>query len=142
MALPPVFVKHGVEPHEVAMQQAARHILPGHVPDVLSYDAATKTLRMEAVDGMSLADFYGEDAAAVPPALWPAVRRLVAALLEGGLAYPDITGYNFMLDKATEQLYVIDFEHASPVAAAAEAPPFVRDFASGAAGARWNPDFA
>lgn len=138
----PAFVKYDVEPHEVLMQKEARRILPGHVPEVLSYDPATKTLIMQGINGMSLSDFYGESASAVPEKLWQEVRRLVSVLLDNGVVYKDITGYNFILEEETDKVYIIDFEHAAFLWARSPLPTFVKDFVSGASGVRWNPEFA
>lgn len=145
----PAFVKYDVELHEVMMQKEAYRIMPDHVPEVISYDPATKTLVMQGIHGYSLADFYGESASAVPEKLWHEVRRLVSVLLKNGLIYKDITGYNFILEEETEKVYIIDFEHAAfvspalpPRSAPPQPPAFVKDFVSGASGVRWNPEFA
>lgn len=135
------FIKNDVEPHEVLMQERARSILPDHVPDILSYDPATKVLRMQAIQGSSLADFYGEQATAVPPKLWTEVRRLVSVLLQNGMIYRDITGYNFIMEEKTGKIYIIDFEHAKATSNT-KVPSFVQEFVSGAGGVYWNPDFA
>jgi tRNA A-37 threonylcarbamoyl transferase component Bud32 len=94
----PPYVKAGVSPSEHAAHAAALALgLPA--PAIISYDAAARTLAMQRIrpDGQSVADLYGDE---VPPAVWEAARELVAALLEGGVEYPDITGYNFIEDDA------------------------------------------
>ena len=81
------------------------------VPRVIGYDAETKTLRMEAVTGMSLADWFGEAFEAVPGRHIDSARRFVRFLADNGVEHPDITGYNFMVDDGGN-FYAIDFEHA------------------------------
>jgi len=145
-------VKGGVTEHEAAMQRRAAKLLPAHVPRVLRYEKARLRMKMSLVSGCTLAYMYGNDCRAIPAWVWGEVRRLVRTLYEGGVVYPDITSYNFMID-ADEKIWIIDFEHCTTrepgpfVAAAAAAPApgeqwFVREFLSGDSGDVWNEDFA
>ena len=52
--------------------------------------------------------------------------------------YPDITGYNFMLDKG-ENLWIIDFEHAKCRDIQEPTDNFVLKFINGTN--EWNPEF-
>ena len=52
--------------------------------------------------------------------------------------YPDITGYNFMLDKG-EHLWIIDFEHAKCRDIQEPTDNFVLKFINGTN--EWNPEF-
>jgi tRNA A-37 threonylcarbamoyl transferase component Bud32 len=143
-------VKGGVTEHEAAMQRRAAKLLPAHVPHVLRYEKARLRMKMSLVSGCTLAYMYGNDCRAIPAWVWGEVRRLVRTLYEGGVVYPDITSYNFMID-ADEKIWIIDFEHCTtrepgPFAAGGAPAPgeqwFVREFLSGDSGDVWNEDFA
>jgi len=58
----------------------------------------------------------------VPPHVFARVRELVARLVDGcGMDFPDLTGYNVMIDfDNTDQMWLVDFEHARDVAGRAE----------------------
>ena len=42
---------------------------------------------MELINGMSVSDFYGEDAIHVPDSVWAQAQSLVAELYKNGLVY-------------------------------------------------------
>ena len=88
---------------------------------------------MERIEGMTLADFYGDD---IPEFAWKEVRRIVGLLLQNGIQYVDITPYNFMIEEKTEKIYVIDYGHAKKF----NVNWFLMDFLGGSN--KWNPDFA
>ncbi len=88
---------------------------------------------MERIEGMTLADFYGDD---IPEFAWKEVRRIVGLLLQNGIQYVDITPYNFMIEEKTEKIYVIDYGHAKKFSV----NWFLMDFLGGSN--KWNPDFA
>jgi len=149
-------VKGGVSEHEAAMQRRAAKLLPAHVPRVLRYEKARRRMKMALVSGCTLAYMYGNDCRKIPAWVWAECRRLVRTLYEGGVVYPDITSYNFMIEPETGKIWIVDFEHcttrepgpfaaAGGAAAAAPAPGeqwFVREFLSGDSGDVWNEDFA
>ena len=147
-------VKCGVTEHEAAMQRRAAKLLPEHVPRVLRYEKARRRMKMSLVGGCTLAYMYGNDCSEIPAWVWAECRRLVRTLYEGGVVYPDITSYNFMIEPETGKIWIVDFEHCTtrepgPFAAAggdgARAPGeqwFVREFLSGDSGDVWNEDFA
>ena len=139
----PVFTKAGVGQAEVdAHMRALSHGV--RAPQIHSYDAATQTLTMEAVGSMSVANFYGKHEP--PDWVWDEARNLVCQLLDCGISYPDITGYNFMMplddDEVYGGLWVIDFGHAvqSPLSDLTPEHEFVTDFIDGQN--LWNPHFA
>ena len=133
-----VFEKGGVTAHEHGMQHHAALVLPDRVPAVLAYDAAAQVLRMRRIRGSTLAQLYGGDAGAVPPSTWAQVHGIVAALLAGGVIYPDINARNFMVEAATGTVFVIDFEHAYPRDYVDTVEAFV---AAGGGAPQWNDDF-
>ena len=131
------FVKAGVAEHEVAMHRRA---LAGGIPapEILSWDPAMSELTMSQLPGMSVSDFYGEEAEAVPARVFAKVRELVVRLVDGaGLDYPDLTGYNIMVDG--DRMWIVDFEHARPVTGRPDCCAFVRGFLGGRDG--WNLEF-
>lgn len=144
-------VKEGVTEHEAEMQRRAVRLLPANVPRVVRYEKARKRMKMHLVKGETLVYMYGADGAAVPEWIWAEVRRLVMALYVKGIVYADITGYNFMIESESGNIWMLDFEHCTtrdPGPFVEGEPPakgeswFVREFLSGDSGNVWNEDFA
>ena len=92
------------------MHTRAAQILAGSVPQIVSYDNKARTLTMELIDGMSVSDFYGEDAIHVPDSIWTQAQSLVAELYKNGIVYSDVSGCNFIKGK-DGKLKIINFEH-------------------------------
>lgn len=141
-------VKERVTEHEAEMQRRAVSLLPANVPGVVLYEKEHERMTMHFVHGETLADFYG---AAVPDWVWAEVRRLVMALYVEGIVYADITGYNFMIETDSDNIWMLDFEHCTTrdPGPFVEGEPtamgeswFVREFLSGNSGNKWNEDFA
>ena len=105
-----LYCKKHVSKHEFKMHTRAVEILADSVPKIVSYDDETRTLTMELLEGMSVSDFYGEDAIHVPDSVWTQAQSLVSELYKNGIVYSDVTGYNLMEDN-NGNLKIIDFEH-------------------------------
>jgi len=82
-----------------------------HIPKIISYNADTKCLVLERVNGDNLSNIYGENITDVPVNIITIIRQFLKFLCEQGIDYIDITGYNFMFD-VDENIWIIDFEHA------------------------------
>lgn len=145
------FVKADVSAHEAYMQRRAAKLLPDHVPRVIAYYTKTHRMKMQRIVGDTIATIFGEAPGDTPPKIWDEIRRLVRTLYEGGIVHADITSFNFMIDAATETVWIIDFEHcttrppgpfADGDAPAKDEHWFVREFLSGDSGNVWNEDFA
>ncbi len=108
-----LFGKGDMSKEEVALQRmaASLHVAPS-IHSTVSYNGMDVHL-MYRVPGMSLADFYGEDA--VPVQAWDEVRRILQCLWNAGIEYRDITPYNFMIEPETGKIWVIDFGDARRV---------------------------
>ena len=77
----------------------------------------------------------------VPAHVYAKVRVIVAHMVDvAGLDFPDLTGFNVMVDEAGQAAWIIDFEHAQPVGGRAECCDFIQAFLGGRDG--WNIDFA
>ena len=144
-------VKEGVIEHEAEMQRRAARLLPENVPRVVRYEKALERMKMELVRGETLAEWFGEHPSLIPEDIWTEVRRLVMVLYEAGIVYSDVTGYNFMIERESGKIWMIDFEHCTARAPGpftdgdelAEGESwFVREFLSGDSGNVWNEDFA
>ena len=134
------FVKAGVAPREYEVHTRVLQVAGLRVPQILCYDPERQILIMEKVPGgMSIADFYGADFEAVPSSVVESVRSAVGRLVAAGVAHPDLTGYNFMLDEEN-QLWCIDFGHAQLAEDPDDVDPFIRQFVTGAVDS-WNPEF-
>ena len=106
------YTKEGVEYHEYEMHKYVYDLDILNVPKIIDYNRATKTMVMERINGLSLSDFYGEEARAVPEEMFEEARDIIKTLVLYNIEYPDITGYNFILDEKEEEVWIIDFEHA------------------------------
>jgi|UniRef100_A0A6C0IQU7 tRNA A-37 threonylcarbamoyl transferase component Bud32 len=107
-------------------------------PDVISYDETSKTLVLTKINGMSIADFYGDSDEATPTIIFDQIRDIIKELFIKHICYPDITGYNFMIDE-NEKVWIIDFGHAYVVSPTKPMDEFVIKFMNGHNA--WNPEF-
>jgi tRNA A-37 threonylcarbamoyl transferase component Bud32 len=90
-------------------------------------------LLMKRVEGMSLADFYGEED--VPSRVWVEVREILQRLWCNGIEFEDITPYNFMIEPESGKVWVVDFGHARRVAMC----PALKGILNG--GSVWNAEY-
>ena len=129
-----MFVKVVSSPLEIELQTIAASY--GFAPHIRSKNGLT--VEMDSIDGMSVADLYSDDPAAVPDSIWAEIRRILTILYEKeGIEYVDITGYNFMVENGTEKVWIIDFGHAYY---ARKINWCLKDVLKGAK--VWNTDFA
>lgn len=140
-----VFEKNCVSKREFELlKKAYDNGIPTSKP--LDYEPETLTLKMEKISGMSLADFYGDTPEGlreiITSGAMDKVKEIVKNLKEIGIIYPDITGYNFMINSETEEIYVIDFGHAFELNQEQfNHVLFVKEFISGRHTPIWNPNF-
>ena len=137
-----IYTKHNVELGEYNMHNYVYNVAARngyiYVPHIHSYDRKSKTLVMDKISGMSVADFYGEDIACVPESVLKECRYIISKLWNNNIIYPDITGYNFIQDDDGD-IWLIDFEHAYFFYDTEGMDPFVCEFIRGCN--LWNPDF-
>ncbi len=119
--------------YQLSQDPLSRGIL--NVPKIIHYDIAEKTLVMEDVGFMNLADFYGEDESNIDPALFARIREIIKFLYNNHVVYPDITGYNF-IEKGSK-LWLIDFGDADFKTHAKDT--FVERFIRDEKYNKWNP---
>ena len=93
---------------------------------------------MQKIHGDNLSNIYGEDIENVPIKLIKIIRQLLDLLNQYLIDYIDITGYNFMLDKS-DNLWILDFEHAKCRNNNDKVNPFLLKFINGKLS--WNPEF-
>ena len=87
---------------------------------------------------MSVADTYGDSDKSTPKEIYDRIRMIIKEMVKLSICYPDITGYNFMIDK-NDKLWIIDFGHAYITNPKDKLDHFVEKFINGYDG--WNPDF-
>lgn len=134
------FSKPNVSLHEYTVHQQAWAMQIVPIPKVLSYDPLAKTMVMQRIDGMNLSDMFGESASDVPEELLLQVQNIIQELRAHHIQYIDLTGYNFVLEEATQKVWIIDFEHA--VFDDEHVPEVVREFCESNVGElKWNPNF-
>jgi len=127
---------------EVEIQQTvAKYGFAPRIVDLhLTYDnnKYTGIIRMEHLDGMSLADMYTDNADKISTEIWDKIRMIIKTLYEKeGIEYIDITGYNFI--EKDNHIYIIDFGDAKYTKQSEKINSFLEKFLNGHNG--WNPDF-
>lgn len=130
-----VFVKNDVSICEYKIHTYALGLdLP--CPRIYGYDPDKKTMHMQRLPGMSVADMYGENPDEVPEWIFENIRTILKTLYVNNVEYPDITGYNFMVHE--NKIYILDFGHAV-VHDSLPTNEFMLKFINGHNG--WNPEF-
>ncbi len=121
--------------NEIDLQIEAAHL--GVAPNLYRHYVNNNKvyIEMEKLDGMSLADMYGDVPENIPDEMWDQVHDIIRRLYMHGIHYIDITAYNFIVDDNEERVRIIDFGHARKV----PVNYFLEEFLQGAN--EWNPDF-
>ena len=135
------YTKVNVTPYEYALHAHIENIENIKCPKLITYDIFKSTLVMEKINGLNISDFYGENAKDVPNKVFERIQYIIITLYNNNIIYPDITGYNFILDDIGE-VWIIDFEHAvisENIKEDIKKYPFVMEFINGSN--EWNPDF-
>lgn len=131
-----IFVKKNVSFHEYNMHLYIYHLKIANVPKIISYNKNLRRMTMEKIQGMSIADYYGESFSKVPKNIINQVRSIIKKLQEKNITYPDITGYNFIYDQNNDKIWIIDFEHS--YFDFEKSNDFVNQFIKGVKN-QWNP---
>lgn len=82
-----------------------------NTPKPTGFNKATNVLTMTKLDAMNISDLYGEDFENVPECIIEQIQEIIKTLYNNYIVFPDITGYNFMID-SNDKIWIIDFEHA------------------------------
>jgi tRNA A-37 threonylcarbamoyl transferase component Bud32 len=118
---------------EAAMLGVAPKLYNYHVYKTV--DTGSKVyIEMERLEGIALADMYGEASEDIADNIWEQMHGIVRLLYMNDIHYIDLTAYNFIVDN-TGAVKVIDFGHAEKI----HVNDFLKDFLQGRKG--WNPDF-
>ena len=144
-----LFVKENVNEKEYFIHQWIYYLIKNNsnskenhinikVPKIYNYDSENKRLTMQIIYGDNLSNIYGEDIKNVPKKLINIIQKTINLMNSYLVEYPDITGYNFMLDKS-DNLWIIDFEHAKCRDIQEPTDDFVLKFINGCN--EWNPEF-
>jgi tRNA A-37 threonylcarbamoyl transferase component Bud32 len=110
-----IFSKPNVDIHEYHMHKYIYDLKLNNlnIPRPISYDPNTKIFQMEKINGMNLADYYGEQPSDIDSDIFDKIREIISTLYDEGILYPDITGYNFIMDDSDHsKIWIIDFEHS------------------------------
>jgi len=109
-----------------------------NMPRIVSYDETNKVMKMQRIYGSNVADFYGENISGIPSSVLTSISDILTKLTSNNIEYPDITGYNFMIDEDSNEVWIIDFEHAK------HNDNITDEFILGSCEQikKWNPDFA
>ena len=115
------------------------------IPKIFAYDAISHIMVMEKIDGMTVADYYGESDDDTPTFVYDEIRKILTNLSILNIDYIDITGYNFIIkpeeieQNEYQSIWIIDFEHARIRKQPTTNNDFLSSFLNGHNG--WNPDF-
>jgi tRNA A-37 threonylcarbamoyl transferase component Bud32 len=138
---PDYYVKQDVSFHEYKMHIFAYNISLNttifNVPKVIEYNSVERTMTMEKIYSDNISNVYGEELDKVPPVIIKKIRKAIGFLRDNGFIYPDITGYNFILDK--KKIWMIDFEHSYFDGFENRKDEFITLFVNGQP--KWNPNF-
>ena len=133
------FVKEQVEYNEFALALLASKAIGIKTPKILSYNEQTKVMIMNKMKFSNVADFYGDGDDKTPDYIYTKIRKIIKKLYDYGIIFPDITGYNFLLEEKSENIWIIDFGHAYVKAPDQPDDEFIIKFINGKNG--WNPNF-
>jgi RIO-like serine/threonine protein kinase len=124
---------------EIELQQIASKY--DFVPKIINTEFTDEKciITMENIEGVNLADKYGDKSEDIPENIWVQIRNALTILLEEeGIEYVDITPYNFI--EKDGKIYVIDFGDAF-YTDLIDINPFLNDFIYNGLN-EWNEEFA
>lgn len=133
-----IYIKHNVSQNEFQLAHLTNKILNIKTPNIISYNPKTQIMISEKIDGSSVADFYGCNDSDTPEHIYNIIRDIITNLYKVDIIYPDITGYNFILDN-DGNVWIIDFGHAYVKCPHKDPDDFVYKFINNFNG--WNPEF-
>ncbi len=132
---PDVLIKKVKDVKEYFYMRDADTIIPRITAKIFYYHK--NYVLMEKIDGISVADMYGEDANLVPQYIWDQIRSIIRILSVClNIWYIDITPYNFIMNDEGN-VFIIDFEHCNQSPKCAE---YMADFLHYKIN-KWNPEF-
>jgi tRNA A-37 threonylcarbamoyl transferase component Bud32 len=105
-----LFVKDKVSLREYKIYKHLHNMDLSFIPKLYRYDKFSQQLTTQRINGISVSDYYGEDFLSVPKKIISQIRNIIRYLYNIGIVYPDITGYNFIIDNKSK-IWLIDFEH-------------------------------
>jgi tRNA A-37 threonylcarbamoyl transferase component Bud32 len=132
------YIKNGVELHEYKMHKYVYNLGIVNVPKIIHYNKKTKVMAMNKIIGDNLSNIYGENEEDIEPEIFDRVREIIGTLARHNIEYPDITGYNFILDN-NNKLWIVDFEHSKYNMDYNKMDEFINYFLEG--NNEWNPEF-
>tara|TARA_Y100000389_G_scaffold188243_1_gene210603 strand:- start:1730 stop:2230 length:501 start_codon:yes stop_codon:yes gene_type:complete len=135
------FVKNNTTENEYKLQKIA---FDNNIPTPRPLSWVNGTFTMEKVNGMSVSDFYGDTTTGMETIIkngtMNKIRKIVNDLRKIEIMYPDITGYNFMINEDTGDIYVVDFGHAFKMTKGQQSDcEFIINFTKSLN--EWNPNF-
>tara|TARA_B110000967_G_scaffold169959_1_gene179676 strand:+ start:307 stop:774 length:468 start_codon:yes stop_codon:yes gene_type:complete len=132
------YVKENVTHTEYFMQKYVWNLDIVNIPEIIEYNDEGKIMVMKKVGKDNLSDIYGEEASDVPNEIFSQVVKIVRTLVLHNIAYPDLTGYNFVED-SEGKVWIIDFEHSSMMSTKKISNIHIQNICNGYK--TWNPEF-
>ncbi|MFY7728774.1 MAG: hypothetical protein ACOVRN_04595 [Flavobacterium sp.] len=103
--------KDNVSPREYSMYKYLDNMNWSCVPKLYHYDKGNQLLTTQKIIGLSVADTYGESFDKVPVHIVTQIRDIIRKLYTIGVVYPNITGYNFIIDHMSH-VWIVNFKHS------------------------------
>jgi tRNA A-37 threonylcarbamoyl transferase component Bud32 len=103
--------KPEVKPHEYKMYKYLNDKNYNFIPKLFNYDKKNKILKTQLIKGNNVANIYGEEYSELPQNITIQIKNIILKLFQDNIIYPDITGYNFIVDN-NSKVWIIDFEHS------------------------------
>ena len=108
---PKYAIKQNVSYEEYKMHTYVYNLFIVNIPRIYKYNKEESTMKMQRIHGDCVANIYGEEIENVPEGIKQQISDILTQLTHHNIEYPDITGYNFIVDN-NEIVWIIDFEHA------------------------------
>ena len=106
-------VKRNVDHKEYFLNRYVANLGSVRIPEVVEYFQETRIMVSKRVRGNNISDNHGEDVNHVPDEVFEKVATIIRELVLSGVEYPDITGYNFIEELDTDDVWIVDFGHAN-----------------------------
>ena len=96
------YIKTNVSLHEYKIHNYVYNLNIVKIPKIYEYNIKDKTMKMEKIPNMNIADMYGEEAINIDNNLFDKIRKIIKTLYLHNIEYIDITCLLYTSDAADE----------------------------------------
>ena len=133
------YTKRNVEHKEYFLNRYVANLGSVKIPEVVEYFPESRIMISRRVEGSNISDNHGEDVNHVPDEVFQKVATIIRELVLNGVEYPDITGYNFIEESETHDVWIVDFGHANIKQQGKITDRHIKAVCNGEK--KWNPDY-